>query len=640
MCGIVGIYAFGENESLIEEKLIDTMRDTMIHRGPDGAGTYVSDDGRIGLGHRRLSIIDLSSSAAQPMTSFTNDIWIVFNGEIYNHRELRLELEGLGHIFLTDHSDTEVIINSFLEWGIDCVSKFIGMFAFAIWDSRDKNLWLVRDRIGIKPLYFSLFDGRIAFASEIKALLADTRQTREIDEEGLFHYLSFLTVPAPYTMFKGISKLNPGTWLRLGPNGLIEEKRYWDALDNTQESEDISEKEYSQRVLEKLRDAIEFRKVADVPVGIFLSGGVDSSANATLFAGDGDEEVMTFSVGYDREYESYQSELKFAGEVAESIGATHKEIKLNRKDLESFLPDMVMMQDEPIADPVCIPLYYVAKLARENGVTVCQVGEGADELYWGYPYWKRTLYLQRLNDSVWIPNFIKRITYKILLACGFGRRIIVEMLRRAGEDQPIFWGGAEAFTHSAKMKLLAPKLRTQFQNITSWKVIEPIRSRFLNKRKKSENLNWMTYLDLNLRLPELLLMRVDKMTMAVGLEARVPFLDHRLVEHALAIPESIKTRQGKLKYLLKSSLKGVISDRVMNRKKQGFGLPLHDWLIEGLDVKVRGYVDEFVEGTGLLDPRGVAELFESNPGDVRVWFLFNLALWWKHYFTGAEHSNR
>ncbi|MEW5704587.1 MAG: asparagine synthase (glutamine-hydrolyzing) [Pseudomonadota bacterium] len=636
MCGIAGIYAYGAEASPPTASLIDAMRDTMLHRGPDGAGTWISDDGRVGLGHRRLSIIDLSDAAGQPMGDGGGNVRVVFNGEIYNHVELRFELERLGHRFRTDHSDTEVVVRGFLEWGIGCLDRFRGMFAFALWDARQRELWLVRDRIGIKPLYYSIRNGRVSFASEIKALLADPEQKREIDEEALFHYLSFLAVPAPRTMFEGIRKLHGGTWLKIDAAGVLQEKRYWDAFDGERSQVGLSDDELAGSVLQGLRDAVSLHKIGDVPVGVFLSGGVDSSANAALFSeGDG-QPVRTFSVGYDQDYGSYRDELSYARDVASRLGADHHEIKLNRGDLDAFLPRMVALQDEPIADPVCVPLYYVAKLARDSGVTVCQVGEGADELFCGYPAWKRSLVRQRLDDAMPVPKFLKKLIYRVLSLAGQDHTQTAEHLRRASMGQPLFWGGAEAFTHADKWRLLSPRLREKYRGKTSWSVIEPIYRRFLNKAPEKSTLDWMTFLDLNLRLPELLLMRVDKMSMAVSLEARVPFLDHRFVEIAMGMPEAAKIRNGTLKSLLKKAVRGIVPDAIIDRPKQGFGLPLHEWLLDGLGEDARRHVDAFVAQTGLLDPRGVQRIFERKRGDVRVWYLLNLALWWEHFIKGEE----
>ncbi len=276
MCGIVGTLSFDNSRFGVTESYIVSMRDTMIHRGPDGAGVWVSRDRRIGLGHRRLSIIDLSQTANQPMCNEDGCLWVAFNGEIYNHVEIRRELERIGgHSWKTDHSDTEVILHAFEQWGIDCIQRFRGMFAIALWDSRKRELWLIRDRIGVKPLYYSIHHGRIVFASEIKALLKDPEQTRQVNERGFFHYLSFLTVPAPDTLFAGIHKLPGGTWLRVRTDGGIEQRRYWDVLDHTVPLDGVSEEEIAERLLAELRTAVKLRKVSDVPVGVLLSGGID-----------------------------------------------------------------------------------------------------------------------------------------------------------------------------------------------------------------------------------------------------------------------------------------------------------------------------------------------------------------------------
>lgn len=368
MCGIVGTLVFDGGSFRVTEPYLVKMRDRMVHRGPDGAGLWIEAGGRIGLGHRRLSIIDLASSAAQPMPNEDERLWIAFNGEIYNHAAIRRELETLGgHRWRTDHSDTEVILHAFETWGIGCLDKFRGMFAIALWDGRRRELWLIRDRIGVKPLYYSLHHGRLTFASEIKALLEDPDQPKALHEESLFHYLSFLTAPAPQTLFHGIKKIPGGTWLRVQADGTIEERRYWDVWDHTAPLVGRSDGDIAACVLEKLRESVALRKVSDVPVGVFLSGGVDSSTNAALFSQGEARPVRTFTIGYDREYASYRNELAYARLVANHVGAEHHERLLSVDDLINFLPQMVVLQDEPIADPVCIPVYYVSQLARERG---------------------------------------------------------------------------------------------------------------------------------------------------------------------------------------------------------------------------------------------------------------------------------
>ena len=632
MCGINGTLAFDHGGGSVTEAVVTRMRDTLAHRGPDGAATWVDPSGRIGLGHRRLSIIDLSSRADQPMTNEDGTLRLVYNGEIYNHAEIRRELEQTGrHQWATDHSDTEVILHAFEEWGIDCLARFRGMFAFALWDARARQLWLVRDRIGIKPLYYSLHHGRLTFASEIKALLADPEQPRAVDETSLFHYLSFLTTPAPQTLFAGIRKLPPATWIRVDQDGRMTERRYWDVYDEVTPLGSAGEDEIAERVLAELRTAVQLRKVSDVPVGVFLSGGIDSSTNAALFSEGESRPVRTFSIGYAGAYASYQSELPYARRMAERVGAEHHEYLITPQDVIDFLPEMVRLQDEPIGDPVCVPLYYVSKLARANGVVVCQVGEGADELFIGYPSWIEALNRQRWDD-VPVPAIAKRSAGALLAAGGKGQTVHAEWLRRGARHEPMFWGGAEAFTHAEKLRLLSPRLRRATSGITSYDVIRPVRQRFEARAPEPSHLNWMSYVDLNLRLPELLLMRVDKMSMGVSLEGRVPFLDHRLVGLAMSIPSALKTKNRTLKYVLKKAVRGLIPDELITRRKQGFGLPVNE-LFEGpLGTVAGAELRRFCSETDLLDVNEVSRVLQTADASKR-WYLLNLALWWRTYIA-------
>jgi asparagine synthase (glutamine-hydrolysing) len=631
MCGITGTLSFDPAFRVTREH-VDRMRETLAHRGPDGADTWVADDGRVGLGFRRLAIIDLSNAAMQPMSNEDGSVRLVFNGEIYNHADVRRELEELGgHTFRTDHSDTEVIVHAFEQWGIDCIDRFRGMFAIGIWDARAEELWLVRDRIGIKPLYWSVHHGRLNFASEIKALLTDEQQERGVDERALYHYLSFLTTPAPQTLFKGIKKLPGGNWLRVSARGDVREQRYWDVWDNTTPLDDASDDEIAAELLDELRTSVRLRKISDVPVGVFLSGGIDSSTNAALFSEGESQPVQTFSIGYEGEYDSYKNEFGYARQMAELVGADHHELKLTLDDLFDFLPEMVRLQDEPIADPVCIPVYYVSKLARDNGVTVCQVGEGSDELFWGYPSWKTMLGLQRYDDLP-VPRMLKRAAVGAAAIAGKGGRREIEYLRRGSEGQPIFWGGAESFMQWQKQRLLSPRLRDELGGLTSWDAIAPIHDRFLAQAPSPSNLNWMSYIDLNLRLPELLLMRVDKMSMGVSLEARVPFLDHKFVEFAMSIPEKSKTNGGTLKHILKKAVRGVIPDELIDRPKQGFGVPIHEWFFDRLGGEARRTLDEFCRETDFLDRDEVLAIVDQKRA-VETWYLLNLALWHKEYIA-------
>jgi len=630
MCGITGALAFSGSSFEITEPYITRLRETLVHRGPDGAATWVSEDRRVGLGVRRLAIIDLSDSAMQPMANEDGSVRLLFNGAIYNHADLRTELEATGHRFRSDHSDTEAIVHAFEEWGIECLERLRGMFALAIWDGRARELWLVRDRVGIKPLYYAVHHGRLVFGSEVKALLADPEQPRELDEEALYHYLSFLTTPAPLTLFAGIRKLPAATWLRVSADGTIAEGRYWDPLDAHAPLAGTTDAELAARVLDELRTSVQLRKVSDVPVGIFLSGGLDSSTNAALFAEGEERPVQTFSIGYDDDYPSYPNELEWARRVARQVGADHHERILSQDDLLGFLPQLSRLLDEPVADPVAVPLYYLSELARQQGVVVAQAGEGSDELFWGYPSWRTHLRLQRADDLP-VPALAKRVGLVALRAARRDTSRPYEFLRRGAEGVPIFWGGAEAFTETQKKRLLSPRLRRDFAGTTSWDVLAPIRRRFEERAAEPSPLNWMTYLDLNLRLPELLLLRIDKMSMGASLEARVPFLDHKLVELALAIPTAAKTRGGELKHLLKLAVRGIVPDEVVDRSKQGFRVPVDEWFLGALGDRTRTELDRFCRETDLLDAAEVQRVLARPRRD--AWYLLNLALWWQEHIA-------
>ena len=633
MCGIAGVVSFGPGPFAASPEYVARMRDTMVHRGPDGADLWISDDRRVGLGFRRLAIVDLSPQAMQPMANEDGTLRLVFNGEIYNHLELRRELTATGrHTWRTDHSDSEVLLHGYEEWGAGVLDRLRGMFGCALWDARRGELLLARDRMGIKPLYYSLHHGRLTFASEIKALLTDPEQQRAIDEEALYHYLSFLTVPAPGTLFQGIKKLEAGTTLRLRlADGDVKVERWYDVWQHVTPLTGLSDGEIAERILAELRDSVQVHKLSDVPVGVFLSGGIDSSTNAALFSEGGGEPVQTFSIGYDTDYSDYKSELPYARIAAEFVGADHHERLLSLDDLMEFLPRMVWLQDEPIADPVCVPVYYVSELARRSGVVVCQVGEGADELFWGYPSWKQLRQLQQLDDLP-VPRAAKRLAVAAAHALGKGHRREVEYLRRGATGVPIFWSGAEAFVEAEKAELLSPRLRSDLRGLTSWDAIAPIHDRFQATASSQTALDWMSTVDLSLRLPELLLMRVDKMAMGTSLEGRVPFLDHHLVELALSIPEATRTRNGELKHILKRAVRGIIPDVLIDRPKQGFGVPVADWVLERLGDHARAELAAFTRETDILNRDAVLRIVDERRG-ADTWYLLNLALWWKEFIA-------
>lgn len=634
MCGVVGALLFRSSNSRLDEAYITAMRDSMAHRGPDAAGTWVSPDGRIGLGHRRLSVIDLSEVANQPMNSADGRLWISFNGEIYNHAEIRKELDALGpRQWNTAHSDTEVILNAFQEWGIDCLDKFRGMFAFALWDSRSRELWLVRDRIGIKPLFYSVHNNRVTFASQLNALLKDPDQARAVDEEGLYHYLTFQGTPAPKTLLRGVHKVPPGTWLRIDESGAIREHRYWDMLDHTTPLIDMPEAEVAERLLEELRAAVKACKVSDIPLGLFLSSGIDSSTTARLLSEGEDRPIRTFTIGNDGVFDGLDDETSHARAFAHFIGAQHLEKRLAQHHFTRFVQDVVAQQDEPISDPVCVSIYYLSQMARENGVQVCLVGDGSDELFCGYPHYSVLLKLQRLN-ALPVPRALKSLGLSALGAAGRGNGFPYERLRRGVENEPIFWSCEESFTAAEKENLLAPPLRKRFKGYSSADAVKPHYERFQKKAWERSHLNWMTYADMSVRVPEVLVPRHDKMGMSMSVEARVPFLDHKVVELAMSIPTALKTRNGTLKYVLKKAMNGHLPNEVVNRGKGFIGSPLEEWIFKPHLDSIRRSIDDFCDHTDLLDRDEAMRLVDEDGTAARLWSLMAFIWWWKSQVQG------
>jgi len=633
LCGIAGTMIFANTAHRVEEALLCRMRDSLAHRGPDGAGTWIAGDGKVGLGHRRLSIIDVSSAAAQPMSNEDGTIWLTYNGEIYNHAEIRSELQRLGgHRWKTDHSDTEVLLHAFEEWGIDCVHKLRGMFAFALWDAAKRQLWLVRDRIGIKPLYYSVHNGRISFASEIKALLADPLQKRAVNEKSLFHYLSFASAPAPETFFAGIAKVPPATWLRITEDGQIQEQRYWDVWDHTTALTGASDAEIAELLTQELRTLTALHQISDVEMGVFLSGGLDSNFVTALCAENQELPVKTFTIGYTGKNASYANETVFAAQMAQHVGAAYHECMVNPDDGAAMAAELAKSYDEPIGTPVSLASYFLAKCARDNGVVSCQIGEGSDELFWGYPWHQKALQLQKRYDGALMTGGVKRAAMQALALLGRKHTSSYAYLERSANGQPVFWGGAEVFTEKKKKALLSARLAGQFAAYSSWDVIEPVYRRFQAKAWQPSPQQWISYLDVSVRIPEVFLLRIDKMSMAVGLECRVPFLDHKLVELAFSIPEEVKTRNNVTKFILKKAAKGFMPDSLIHRKKQGLWVPIQDWYRSRLGGMIRSELRGFCREADFFSATEVQRLIDQGQA-VQLWYLYAFYLWWKEYIA-------
>lgn len=632
MCGIAGIRNFQTNAVPVESRLLKRMATVMAHRGPDGEGVWVHKNRQVGFSHRRLSIIDLGETASQPMSDSDGDIWVTYNGEIYNHAELRRELidAGVGG-WRTDHSDTEVLIKAYAYWGRKCVDHFRGMFAFALWDGRDGTLWLVRDRVGIKPLYYKLDENRVIFASEIKAILQDARVPRRVNEQAFMHYLSFLTTPAPDTLFEGIQKLPGGCWVLCKPDGTTRLERYWDAFGNADAARHISDAEASEGIMACLDESIKYRGVSDVPVGVFLSGGVDSSTNLALLSKHFGTPPKSFSIGYGSDAPACPSELEYAREMVAFVGGEGFERELTADDLLGFMDRMIELQDEPIADAVCFPVHFVSALARSHGVTVCQVGEGADELFCGYASWESSLRRQQRMSSP-LHRALNRTGLGLLSMAGRQRDDWDEWSRRASVGTPQFWSGAEAFFEGPKKRIVSERLRKEYDDMTSWDALLPIRQRFEAATEDHAPLNWMTYSDLNLRLPELLLMRVDKMSMGASVESRVPFLDHELIAFTLSLPAHQRYLPGQPKRLLRKGVRGIIPDAVIDRRKQGFGVPIHDWFQGRVGDEMVDTIRSFIKQTDFFNAVAIEAMIDAQNG-VQLWFLFNFAKWWQKYIS-------
>ncbi|HVF22750.1 MAG TPA: asparagine synthase (glutamine-hydrolyzing) [Pyrinomonadaceae bacterium] len=639
MCGICGVWEYGANEGSIERALIARMRDQMTHRGPDDSGDLLFDERKGGFGFRRLSIIDLSTAGHQPMHGCDERTWLVFNGEIYNHATLRADLETRGHKYAS-RTDSETILHLYEERGLDFIHDIEGDYAIAIWDDARAQLVLVRDRIGVKPLYFYHKDGRFIFASEIKAILQHPAVTPDIDEQSLYHYLTFLTTPAPTTLFRDIQKLPAGHVLTLKRDGALKIQQYWDALPPSKPVV-RDESEHRTEILRLLRDSIRKRMMSDVPFGVFLSGGVDSSANVALMSELMSRPVETFTVGFsDAEY---LNELESARRIAKQFGTNHHEVIISENEMQEFLPRLVFHQDEPIADPVCVPLFYVSQLARDSGTIVVQVGEGSDEIFSGYDNYVRHL---RIYENFWrhaegLPRVFRRALSSLsrpALEATRRKRAAIELIRRLGADEPLFWGGAVVYDETFKPRVLSESLRKRMNGLSSLRVVEPYLQRIEQERPDSDFLARLTYLELKLRLPELLLMRVDKITMATSVEARVPFLDHHLVEYALGLPRSLKVEGTTGKHILKRALEDVLPHDLLYEPKRGFGAPVREWF---RGKNLRGLFDARLMNSSmrkrdLLDYGFVGKMLDEhrqqkNDWGFHLWALLNLSLWYEQW---------
>ena len=644
MCGIVGQYNFGVSAgpeaAERDRERVAQMRDRIAHRGPDDAGLWQSADGRVVLGHRRLSIVDLSAAGHQPMSNEDGGLWITFNGEIYNHAELRRNLRLDDRHQFRSRTDTEVIVHLFEEQGLEALRAIDGMFAFGLWDARARRMLLVRDRMGKKPLYYTVAAGRLLFASEIKALLAHPDVARRLDLTALDQYLSFSNVPAPRTMFEGIRKLPAGHYLSCDERGSLRVERYWSPLDGPTWSPTVDPREAVERVRELVKEAVRKRLMADVPVGAFLSGGLDSSTNVALMSRLTSTPLSTFTIEFTGfgAAENFH-DVPFARQVASMFGCRHTEVQVTAEEARSYLPEMVVQQDEPLGDPACLPMHFVSRAAHQAGIKVVLVGEGSDEVFCGYPNFPALLELHRGRWSQLrrLPRVVRRaLKAGAQLAGAPGGR--VDVLRRAAEDEPLYMGLDVVFFDWEKERLYDGAGRSLVRR----KAADTVRAYYdeiLERHPGADFSQQMSYVELRNRLPELLLMRVDKFSMAHSLEARAPFLDHELATYALSLPASLKMNGTRTKAVLKDAAREWLPAEIVERPKQGFRVPLPEWL----RGELAPWAEELLRGSALreLDLFDFDEILgmwrRHQQGGLDhsfdLWCLINLSGWYGHWFA-------
>ena len=624
MCGIVGIVR--RDGAAVDQDLLGRMCAAIRHRGPDEDGFYFN--GPVGLGMRRLAIIDLKGGQ-QPIHNQDKTAWIVFNGEICNYLELREKLEKLGHVFYTN-SDTEAIVHAYDQYGPDCVQHLRGMFVFAIWDERTQELFLARDRVGKKPLLYCLTDGNLIFGSEFSALLLHPEVSREIQPEALDQYLSFMCVPAPLTAYRAIRKLEPGHTLRWS-KGEIKTERYWQP--DFSHKLAIDEQEAGERAIAVLREAVRVRLMSEVPLGAFLSGGIDSSAVVALMSEESSAPVKTFSIGFE---EQDFSELHHARRVAEHVGAEHHEF-IVRPDALEVLPILVEHYGEPYADSSAVPTYYVARETRKH-VTVALNGDGGDESFAGY---ERHVAMGLAERYRKLPEFLRDsvigVTAERLPATEIGRsrvRDVKRFLKAASlpkVERYLRW--ITVFNNEAKQELYSAAFKQQTNAADAANLLEP----WFARANGAGIVDASLLADLMTYLPNDLLVKVDIATMAVSLEARSPFLDHQVIEFAASLPENLKLRRLTTKYLLKRVLRKLLPSENLDRRKMGFGVPIGHWFRGAMQPFLREVLlSDRASGRGLFNQQKVRQLIELHTRGERdyshqLWTLLMLELWFNRF---------
>lgn len=628
MCGINGFLNQTGVALADPEGYVAAMNRALAHRGPDDEGAWHDPDRGVHLGHRRLSILDLSAAGHQPMQT-PRGTTIVFNGEVYNFRELKRDLL-VGERFAS-HTDTEVLLRLYERDGEGMLEHLNGMFAFALWDPDRGGLFLARDRVGIKPLYYTQQGGVFAFSSEIRALLTLPWVNAALDEEALYHFLTYTKVMPPRTMFEGIYKLRPGHKLFVRPGGPVAPEPYWEVAYENLDRE--PEAALQDRLLDGLRQSVGYRMISDVPVGAFLSGGVDSSAIVALMAERAAHPIKTYSVGFEGAPD--YDELDPARRVSALFGTDHHERVVTAQDIRDFLPRIVEIYDEPLADATSIPIHFISQMARREGTTVVLTGDGADELFSGYRNWQRYVRLYPYYRAfARLPRPLKRLAAGAYRAYDAGSPN-AEILARAADDQEFFWGGARGFKESVKRDFLSPAYSARVAHLDSYDEMLGFRRRFeavgMNGRRRRD-VDWMCYLGAKSIVPDYYLYRADRLGMANSIELRVPFLDHHLVNYALSLPGGLKVRDGEPKYVLKKALEAILPRDVLYRKKMGFCVPLQEWAGEIMVDYLEREGAAFCERTGVFSEAGLRrQLDAARAGSAHytstLWSVYFLASW-------------
>ena len=631
MCGIAGFTQFSHPMGTIDT--LKNMGNAIFHRGPDAGGEYLDD--YVGLAHRRLSIIDLSAAGNQPMYSHDQQLVIVFNGEVYNFLELRAELEGQGHSFQT-HTDTEVILALYQQLGESCLEKLNGMFAFALWDIQQKKLFIARDRIGKKPLYYFQQDDRFAFASEIKALLTLPDIPRDIRLDAVYDFFAYQYVPDPKSIFKYIHKLPPGHYMIADAQG-INIKQYWDVSFRSVSRN--SEAKLTEQLLKLATDCTKIRMVSDVPLGAFLSGGIDSSAVVAMMAENSETPVITCSIGFD---EKKFNETEFARLVADQYKTDHHEFTVHQ-NVKDNLEKIVRFFDEPFADPSLVPTYFVSELARQK-VTVAIAGDGGDEVFAGYEKYSIDAIENRLRNKV--PSWLRKKIFPTvanLLAksnttlCRKGKTLLTSLSVSPAMG---FYLSNSQIDDRHWNALIKPQVKKQLGSYhPSTLTIDAY-----ERADGPDHLAKILYTDMKTYLPGDILVKVDRMSMANSLEVRAPLLDKEIIEFSATLPSDMKFNKGEKKYILKQALKKLLPDDILYRKKMGFSVPLADWLRDEIKDLAEDYL--FTKSNGIqsfFDMHVVQALWQQHQSSkadhsALLWSMLMFQMWWYNYMQTGTHK--